>query len=90
MLKTLLWLTDYSILVFDYTSLIDLNKLPQKTTFLFVSSEFASTMENEPEYIKTVFSLESNKSRVDQRTRFGSGSDLICQLVDELYRCSLD
>ena len=85
MLKTLLSLTDYSILVLDYTLLVDLNKLPQKPTLIFVSSEFASTLENKPEHIKTVFTLEGDKSRVDQRTRFGSGLDLICQLVDELY-----
>lgn len=87
MLKTLLSLTDDSILVLDDTSPIDLGKLPQETTTLFVSSEFASTMNNTPDHIKTVFTLETDQCKVDLQTRFGSDVDLICQLADELYRC---
>ena len=87
MLKTLLSLTDDSILVLDDTSLIDLGKLPPETVTLFVSSEFASTMKNIPDHIKTVFTVETDQCKVDLRTRFGSDVDLICQLADELYRC---
>ena len=87
MLKKLLQLTNYSILLFDYPPLVDFNTLPQKSTLLFVSSEFASTMEEKNfKYIKAVFILESDKKKVNQRERFGTIEDLIYQLVDEVYR----
>ncbi|UJR17019.1 hypothetical protein I4U23_003917 [Adineta vaga] len=88
MLKSLSKLAGDSILIFDYPSLVDLNMLPKKPTLLFVSNEYMSTIgDNKPEHIKRIFILEKDKTKVDQRERFGTGEDLICQLADELYRC---
>jgi hypothetical protein len=87
MLKCLYALAEDSIVIFDNTSLINFNKLSNKITLLFVSSEFAKTMESKPKQTKAIFILEDDKNKVDQRERFGTGEDLIYQLADEVYRC---
>ncbi|UJR38682.1 hypothetical protein I4U23_031348 [Adineta vaga] len=87
MLETLCSLAKDSILNFVNNSTIDFDKLPKKTTFLFVSSKFAATMKIKDEQIEKVFILEENKSRIDNQERFATGEDLIFLLADEIYRC---
>ncbi|CAF3686563.1 unnamed protein product [Rotaria socialis] len=87
-LKTLLKLTNYSILIYNDLKFSDFNGLPKKSTLLFISSEFALSMENnKPDYVKAIFILENDQNKVDHRERFATGEDLMCQLADELYRC---
>jgi hypothetical protein len=86
MLKCLCSLAENSIIIFDNTTLVDLNKLPHKDTRLFVSSQYAATIENKPEQIKAIFILEDDKSKADCRERFPTGQQLIFHLADELYR----
>ncbi|CAF2931568.1 unnamed protein product [Rotaria sp. Silwood2] len=69
------------------TDAFNFGELPKKATFLFVSSEFAATMKNKPEQVETVFILEYDKNKVDNRERFATDEDIICQLADEIYRC---
>ena len=87
MLDTLCSLTKDSILILENRSTIDFDELPKKTILLFTSSEFVATMKNKPEQIAVYFILENDKNKVDQRERFATGADLICQLADEIYRC---
>ncbi|CAF2621835.1 unnamed protein product [Rotaria sp. Silwood2] len=44
-------------------------------------------MKNKPEQVEAVFILENDKNKVDNRERFATGEDIICQLADEIYRC---
>jgi hypothetical protein len=88
MLKALFKFTDESMVVLDYKEFVDLTKWTKNPTLLFVSSEFAETMQNnKPENIKAIFILEKDPKKVDNRERFATGEHLIFQLADELYRC---
>jgi hypothetical protein len=86
MLKVLRSLTNDSILVFDDSSDINFDGLPDKTTLLFSSSQFVSTMTKKPKHLTKSFILEEDRNKVDQRERFSSSEDFIFQLADELYR----
>lgn len=68
-------------------STIDYDLLPNKPTFLYVSSQFAATMKIKPKQIEGIFILEEDKNKIDHKERFSSGIDLIFQLADEIYRC---
>lgn len=87
MLKCLCSLAEKSIIILDNTSSIDFNTLFNKSTLLFLSSEFAAKMGNKSEQIEAIFILEDDKNKVDHRERFATGEDLIFQLADELCRC---
>ncbi|CAF0862448.1 unnamed protein product [Adineta steineri] len=76
-----------SILNFENDSDFDFDKLPKKTTILFVSSKFVATMKSKPDQVEKVFILEEDKSRVDNQERFATGKDLIFLLADAIYRC---
>lgn len=87
MLDSLRSMAKDSILNFENGSDFDFGKLPQRSTVLFVSSEFAAKMTNKPKQVENVFILEDDASRADHRKRFATGKDLIFQLADELFRC---
>src|SRR5690349_14865465 len=87
MLKCLCSLVEDSIIILDNDSFVDFNKLPNKITLLFVSSEFAAKMKDKPLQTEAIFILEDDKNKVDYRTRFDSDEDLIFQLADEICRC---
>jgi hypothetical protein len=87
MLDTLRSLTKNSIRIFENSSAIDFDELSKKPIFLFVSSEVVATMTKKPEQVKSVFILDSDVTKIDQRERFATGEDLLCQLADEIYRC---
>jgi hypothetical protein len=87
MLECLCSLAENSILIFDGRSPVNLDLLPRKSTLLFVSSEYAATLDSKPEQIKAIFILENDKSRADCRERFATGEQFIFHLADELYRC---
>lgn len=87
MLKSLNSMIEESILIMNDDSTIDFDLLPNKSTFLYVSSQFAVTMKIKPKQIEGIFILEDDKNKIDHYERFGSGMDLIFQLADEIYRC---
>jgi hypothetical protein len=87
MLESLNSLTGDSIFIIDDSAAVNFDELPKKTTFLFVSSQFAATMTSKPTQIETIFILEDDKTKVDHRERFATDVDLIFQLADVIYRC---
>ena len=87
MLQCLDSMAENCIFILDDTSITDFDDLPKKTTFLFVSSEFAAAMKDKLEQVQAVFVLEKDISKVDYRERFDNGDDLIFQLADEIYKC---
>ncbi|CAF1342495.1 unnamed protein product [Adineta steineri] len=87
MLETMCSLAKDLILNFETDSDFDFDKLPKKTTILFVSSKFVATMKSKPDQVEKVFILEEDKSRVDNQERFATGKDLIFLLADAIYRC---
>jgi hypothetical protein len=87
MLNALHQLTNGTILIADNGSEIDFQQLPDKTIFLFTSSQFIVSMKTKFKQNSLMFILESDPNKVDQRERFATGEDLICQLADEMYRC---
>ena len=76
-----------SIVKESLTLSIDFTAFDEKTTFLFVSSEFAKMMTTQAKQIEMLFILESDSTKVDYQKRFDCGVDLIFQLADEIYRC---
>ncbi|UJR12027.1 hypothetical protein I4U23_016205 [Adineta vaga] len=87
MLKVLISMTPTAIHIFDHCSSIDYRQLPNKPTFLLVSSVFAATMNDKPKQVEGILILEENGNPVDHRTHFENGEDLIFELADEIYRC---
>jgi hypothetical protein len=87
MLDALHRLTNGTILIFNNGSDIDLQLLADKSIFLFTSSQFVASMKTKFKQNLFIFTLESDPNKVDQRKRFATGEDLICQLADEMYRC---
>jgi hypothetical protein len=87
MLNSLFSMTKHAILIVDDDTAINFDELPKKTTFLFVSSEFAATMRRKSEQVETVFILENDKNKVDHQERFDNGEDLIFELADKIYQC---
>jgi hypothetical protein len=87
MLQSLNSMIENSIFIMNDNSAIDFDLLSKKTTFLYVSSQFAATMKRKPKQIEAMFILEDDKNKIDHYERFGSGRDLIFQLADEIYRC---
>jgi hypothetical protein len=87
MLNALVSMTKNAIFIFNGNAVINFDELPKKTTFLFVSSEFAAKMRHKSEQVETVFILENDKNKVDHRERFDNGGDLIFELADKIYQC---
>ena len=87
MLNALRSLTQDTILIYDKEFEVDLERFTRKLTLLFTSSEYATLMKLESKQNLLIFTLESDTNKVDQRKRFATGEDLICQLADEMYRC---
>ncbi len=87
MFNSLVSMIKNAIIIFNSNTAINFDKLPKKTTFLFVSSEFAAKMRHKSEQVETVFILENDKNKVDHRERFDNGEDLIFELADKIYQC---
>ncbi|CAF4342948.1 unnamed protein product, partial [Adineta steineri] len=86
MLTTLQSLTNDSILIYDNSSKVDFETMPDTTILVFTTNQIISTMTNISEQQIKFFILEEDKNRVDQRERFDNCEDLMFQLADELYR----
>ena len=89
MLKALQSMIKESLMICPDISIIDLDTLSEKTTFLFISSELAEIIMRQNKQIGPMFILENDPKRVDYEIRFGSGLDLLFQLADEIYRCHM-
>ncbi|CAF1446776.1 unnamed protein product [Adineta steineri] len=76
-----------AIFIYDDNSTTDFDQLPDKPTFLIISSSVAAKMNNKPQQTKATFILEEDKNKVDYRERFGNGEDLIFELADAVYQC---
>ncbi|CAF3615673.1 unnamed protein product [Rotaria sp. Silwood1] len=87
MLNALCPLTIDSLFIFENESDIDFHQLPDKTTLLFSSRQCVSSVEKLSPRINKIFILEHNPYEADQRQQFSTSEDLVCQLVDEIYRC---
>ena len=62
------------------------HQLQSQTNFLFTSSQFAQSIQNQSKQFEKIFILEEDKHKVNNRLTFGTGEDLIYQLSDEIYR----
>ncbi|CAF1399510.1 unnamed protein product [Adineta steineri] len=87
MLTTLIAMAANAIFIYDDNSTTDFDQLPNKPTFLIISSSVAAKMKNKPQQTKATFILEEDKNKVDYRERFGNGEDLIFELADAVYQC---
>lgn len=87
MLDALLSLATDFIFIFEKASDANFTQLPKKNTLLFASDKYLSSKPKLPTYFSKTFMLQPNRSETDQLQQFSTSEDLICQLVDEIYRC---
>ena len=87
MLKCLRSLSAGSIFIFDDDSINGLEKLPQKRTLLFVSSQYTDMAKRKLVQVENIFILDNGQNMTDHQNTLSTAEGLIFQLADELYRC---
>lgn len=87
MLNAILPLTVDFLFILQKASAVDFSQLPEKTTILFASDEYVSSGPTLPAKITKTFLLEHRSNSEDRQEYFAKTEDLICQLVDQIYRC---
>jgi hypothetical protein len=85
MLDMLRSLTPDAILIYENKLTSDFSQWSDQPMSLFTTAHFAESLENLPKCC-TVFTLENDKSKVNQQCRFATIEDLISQIADEIVR----
>jgi hypothetical protein len=83
-LQTLYSLASKFILIINDESTIDFSQWSKKSTTVFTTAQFASSIENLPKHFK-MFILDKGNNNIEQQ-RFATIDDLICRLADEIVQ----